>query len=1464
LSGENNVVSHWSPWEPVGAVSDTDHVACFLLKGRPCIAWLQIGKSGDTASQRSAGPGNWSVELFWSNRQNDGWSAPSKWRDKLLHPMLINKDARYSLALRVEANLAGDPRPKVYGAFDVGDPPTFLIPFALGATVTPTDRRDHATSTTQDLQIQVSGAYTFADGTKYIALDEAKVEWWGYWSIGYELSDGSFAWSDSEPGWPWPLGSSPDTPALSGGLAKVPLTIPIEAYGITGSTANIYVRVTLNGQSQSLGPIPLVPTKNNQIQCGLQYTLDPNDPRFDGNRPVTLKQIGAFDWDSSLGIEGGGPGGNNHSPTPPNMSVLDLPVGNAIHDSSGFSVVGDTDGHLYWQFIQMTDSFGALPFFVTGSAGTGRTVLDTPLYLEVGGVGGLIVHDANGWSLLPAQDLAYPSALVAAVNSNGEQISIGDELSGGRLAQAYSQLRPMSGVATPFQKTDAQFDLPLIDSVYDWEIFFHIPVLVANALATNQRFADALRWLHLIFDPTRLETPAPWSSTPTYWRFLPFALAGQGVNIDTLMAELAQGQNNAPGVSALLAQIEYWKKSPFQPHGIARMRIRAYQWRTIFDYLSILIAWGDRLFKQETIEAINQATQLYILAGELLGKRPVRMPEEPPLLPSPTFAALASRLDDFSNAWTSLADLPFFQALLNLVEWMQDAGWVDPGTFQKDLQQLESIGELFFCVPPNSQIDQFWDTVDDRLYKIRHSQNIDGVQRTLPLFEPPIDPALLVRAVAAGLDIDSILNDVYAPSPRYRFAVALPKAVEFCNELKALGASLLSAHEKADAEALARMRSTQEIALLELAGEVKQRQLDEANANLTALRQSRESAELRFRNFQRLMGKDQIQTPPEQVRVPIEVPRLQIATSTANLADAELRGYGLTMEESDQLGWMEQGNTLALVAGGFQMASGIAHALPDDTFGVNLGETDTVTFGGSYIGSALGAIGQVFSLLASNANFQGSRSAIVAGHQRRYDEWIYQSNLANLEMAQIDKQILASEIRVDIARRELENHKKQIAHSQAVDDFLKTKFSKQELYQWMVDRLSEAHWAAYELAYDLAKRAERCCFFELGGQPEGIVRFGSWDSLREGLLSGERLSVDLKRLEAAYLDRNQRELEITRHISLSELDPIALLKLQATGSCEFTVPETLFDMDFPGHYFRRIKTISLSIPCVVGPYTSVSGTLTLVNNSMRSKTSGSDYGSNGADDERFVRDLVPIQSVATSSAQNDSGLFELNFRDERYLPFEGGGAISRWRFALPGDFPSFDYWTISDLIMHMRYTARDGGGQFKARASAYTRQTMQSQIALASQQMTLARSFSLRREFPVEWHKLLGDSTVAQTLIIDPRRFPYVVSREKIVAWKVSVLVVHAHGASPAGPWVQLTPPAAAYTGNDAVPQLQLTLVNEFGDAALYEAMLSAGSWRNFQVGSTPASSAWQLTLPQAASLYRDVSVVLWWVIGSS
>ena len=58
---------------------------------------------------------------------------------------------------------------------------------------------------------------------------------------------------------------------------------------------------------------------------------------------------------------------------------------------------------------------------------------------------------------------------------------------------------------------------------------------------------------------------------------------------------------------------------------------------------------------------------------------------------------------------------------------------------------------------------------------------------------------------------------------------------------------------------------------------------------------------------------------------------------------------------------------------------------------------------------------------------------------------------------------------------------------------------------------------------------------------------------------------------------------------------------------------------------------------------------------------------------------------------------EAILRDERYLPFEHSGVISEWQLELPanpskGDPRQFDYKTISDVILHLRYTAREGGG----------------------------------------------------------------------------------------------------------------------------------------------------------------------------
>ena len=183
-----------------------------------------------------------------------------------------------------------------------------------------------------------------------------------------------------------------------------------------------------------------------------------------------------------------------------------------------------------------------------------------------------------------------------------------------------------------------------------------------------------------------------------------------------------------------------------------------------------------------------------------------------------------------------------------------------------------------------------------------------------------------------------------------------------------------------------------------------------------------------------------------------------------------------------------------------------------------------------------------------------------------------------------------------------------------------------------------------------------------------FVQYNYWDTGRQGLLSGEALYLDVKRMEMAYHDNNKRELELTRHVSLRQLDPLALLKLKVTGSCTVTIPEWLYDLDCPGHYMRRIKTVSVSVPSVVGPYTSLNCTLTLQSSTLRVSPllDNGSYGPNQSEqDARFVDYFGSIQSVVTSSGNNDSGMFETNLRDERFLPFEGAGAISTWKLELP-------------------------------------------------------------------------------------------------------------------------------------------------------------------------------------------------------
>jgi Tc toxin complex TcA C-terminal TcB-binding domain len=112
----------------------------------------------------------------------------------------------------------------------------------------------------------------------------------------------------------------------------------------------------------------------------------------------------------------------------------------------------------------------------------------------------------------------------------------------------------------------------------------------------------------------------------------------------------------------------------------------------------------------------------------------------------------------------------------------------------------------------------------------------------------------------------------------------------------------------------------------------------------------------------------------------------------------------------------------------------------------------------------------------------------------------------------------------------------------------------------MAGQLSSVLYRAYQLGLNVSHQAERCLQFELGVD-NTYIQYNYWDSQKKGLLSGERLMSDLKQMDVDYMQKNKREYELTKHLSLAQIDPIALLQLKTVGACTFSIPEASFDLD---------------------------------------------------------------------------------------------------------------------------------------------------------------------------------------------------------------------------------------------------------------------------------------------------------------
>jgi hypothetical protein len=101
-----------------------------------------------------------------------------------------------------------------------------------------------------------------------------------------------------------------------------------------------------------------------------------------------------------------------------------------------------------------------------------------------------------------------------------------------------------------------------------WELFFHSPLTVAVHLSKNQRFAEAQRWFHHIFDPSANDTFV--NIPERYWRFIAFRNVGAGKGINELLTLLSKPvfectPDELKLKEKILSGYEAIKSNPFSP-----------------------------------------------------------------------------------------------------------------------------------------------------------------------------------------------------------------------------------------------------------------------------------------------------------------------------------------------------------------------------------------------------------------------------------------------------------------------------------------------------------------------------------------------------------------------------------------------------------------------------------------------------------------------------------------------------------------------------------------------------------------------------------------------------------------------------------------------------------------------------------------------------------------------------------
>ncbi|KJZ62504.1 neuraminidase-like domain-containing protein [Pseudomonas fluorescens] len=354
------------------------------------------------------------------------------------------------------------------------------------------------------------------------------------------------------------------------------------------------------------------------------------------------------------------------------------------------------------------------------------------------------------------------------------------------------------------------------NGLFFWELFFHLPHLVATRLRAEDRYLEAQKWLHYLFDPQAPADPEQPSRTnpkPLYWRCRPLNVEGN-VGCET--------------------------RAPTDPDAIGYSAPYHFKVLVFTDYVKNLVAWGDWYYRQLTRDSLVAAKLCYVQAEFLMG--------QPPLVRTAN-RWQTETVDSLLNRSASRPALEQFEQTLTY-------SLTDFPAAAEAPPELGLLANEPFTCPINEQLLALYDLPGQRLHNLRNNLTLDGKPLDIPLFSPPTDPNQLLRDLASG--------GVGGPRPMggrlvvgaFRWRVTFEVALRAVQVLQEYGNQVLRLLEQRDRAEQEEMQQNHLVELGTYAKTVQEQTIAQLQANVNALAQSRAVAQERADAYAQRYGEN--------------------------------------------------------------------------------------------------------------------------------------------------------------------------------------------------------------------------------------------------------------------------------------------------------------------------------------------------------------------------------------------------------------------------------------------------------------------------------------------------------------------------------------------------------------------------------------------------------------------------------